>query len=426
MSIHKVLFSFSGRINRRDYWLKGVIVEHVVIVLIFVTLLMGLYSVPSALFIPYAILMWVVLIFISGWMVLAVSAKRLRDLGQSGLLALPLLLLYVIPPVGYIGMVILGCIPSASGQNRLDQDCNEQGSERSATANGSPIDGADHLERPNISQRWPSYRDPMVLVGCVLALVMAVTGLFAPVLVPHDPLYVNPLKIHCPPVSCDYGSGSHFLGTDYLGRDVLSRIVASFRTYLYIGLLGTASGFLLATWAIVIARRVRGAASTPDMPRPLFGLSFRLLAILAYTTGVIASIVPLATLEDTSVVTFVVHGALFSCFLPAFLVYEHLERGRALDESGPASAVRRAIVVLSVCFSLAFLMGLLIESSLSFLGLGVPIPNPSLGAMISGGLTFFAEAPWVWGFPLGIIMVSVGALSAIVFRLSAKEKAQPR
>jgi peptide/nickel transport system permease protein len=91
------------------------------------------------------------------------------------------------------------------------------------------------------------YRRPTAIAGVALALVMAVTGIFAPVLAPHDPNAVNVTARLVPPGGNAGDGQSHILGTDHFGRDLLSRIVTSFRINLYIGLLGTLLG-LLAAW----------------------------------------------------------------------------------------------------------------------------------------------------------------------------------
>ena len=257
---------------------------------------------------------------------------------------------------------------------------------------------------------------PMVMAGVAIALVMAIVGVFAPLLAPHDHLDIGFAARLCPPLSCDDGSGSHVLGTDHLGRDVLSRIVTSFRMYLYIGLVGTVLGIFLA-WLLIAVRRIRKTPLPPSGLRPLFGVPFWGLAVLVYTIGVFLSLMSLAMLEP-SLVAVMVHAGLLSSTLPLSLVDEQVGKDRVSSDPGPASAVRRTIELSPVCFSLAFLMGLLIESSLSFLGLGVPSPTSSLGAMVSDGLrTPLAKAPWLWGFPLGIILVAVGALSAMVLRV---------
>ena len=248
------------------------------------------------------------------------------------------------------------------------------------------------------------------MVGVAIALVIVLTGVFAPLLAPHDPLEINPRVTFCSPLACEQGGASYVLGTDHLGRDVLSRSATSFRLYLYIGLVGTVLG-ILAACLLTSVRNIRRIPIDPNGIRPLFGVSFPALAILAYVTGVFASLPPLVALGHSLVVV-VGHAGLFSSILPLSLMYEYIGRNRALDKPGKISTVRRAVALTPVLFGMAFLMGLLLESSLSDLGLGVPPSDPSLGQIISS-----AGAWWIWVFPLGIILVAAGALSAIVFRV---------
>ena len=255
------------------------------------------------------------------------------------------------------------------------------------------------------------YRCPTVVAGVAFALVMAVAGIFAPALAPHDPQVGDIFQRNCPPVSCEHDGRSHVLGTDKVGRDVLSRIVTSFRTSLYIGLLGTLLG-ILAAWLLVIVRSNRGAAPTPMMLGPLFGVPFYGLAILTYIIGVFLSLVVAGSL-GTRLITVIVCAGVFSSLLPMTLVYESV-RGGGASSSRFRLTLRRAIALSPVGFSLAFLMGLLIESSLSFLGVGVPPPNPSLGLMIAGGRNLILNAPWIVVFPFGIVLAAVAAFSAIV------------
>ena len=106
-------------------------------------------------------------------------------------------------------------------------------------------------------------------------------------------------------------------------------------------------------------------------------------------------------------------SGVFSSLLPMALVYGSVRGDRA--SSGPVRlAVRRGIALSPVGFSLAFLMGLFIEFSLSFLGVGVPPNIPSLGNLTAHGPAHLVIAPWISVFPLGIVLVAVGAFIAIV------------
>ena len=254
------------------------------------------------------------------------------------------------------------------------------------------------------------FRRPTVIAGVAVALVMALTGIFAPVLATHDPNAADPGTHFTPPGGFADGGPVHVLGTDHLGRDVLSRIVTSFRTNLYIGLLGSLLG-TLAAWLLVVARSIRGTAPTPGSSAPLFGLPFYGLAILTYVAGVFLSILVMSAV-GVALMHIVVSVGVFSAILPMALVSESARRDDA--SSGPIRlAVRGGITLFPVTFSLALLMGLFIEFSLSFLGVGVPPDIPSLGNMVAWG-TPFAIGWSVWVFPLGAVLVGLGAFSAIV------------
>ena len=254
------------------------------------------------------------------------------------------------------------------------------------------------------------FRRPTVIAGVAVALVMAVTGILAPVLASHDPNSVSLGTIFVPPGGYTDGGSVHVLGTDNLGRDVLSRIVTSFRTNLYIGLLGSLLG-LLAAWLLVIVRSIRGATPNPEYAAPLFGLPFYGLAIVTYIVGVLVSL-SVAAAVGVALEHIVVCAAVFSAILPMTLVYESARRDAA--SSIPIRlAVRRGVALFPVTFSLALLMGLFIEFSLSYLGVGVPPPTSSLGGMVADG-TNYATYWWTWVFPLGIVLLALGSFSGIV------------
>ena len=299
------------------------------------------------------------------------------------------------------------------------------------------------------------YLRPTVIVSVLLVLLVVVIGAGANLIAPHDPESVDLENRNLPPfwvappttlkqvvmqpetgrlhleirfdeareidpnvAMGDYvevviregGSTEYLLGTDGLGRDVLSRIVTSFRIYPYIGVLGTLLG-LLAAWLLVVVHSIRGAALTQNMPRPLLGVPFYGLAILTYVIGVFLSITIVASV-GASLEAPIVCAGVFSSLLPMALVYGSV-RGDTVYSGPVRLAVRRGIALSPIGFSLALLMGMLIESTISFLGVGVPPPTPSLGGMISWAGADFTFAMWTWVFPLGVVLVAVWAFSAI-------------
>ena len=255
------------------------------------------------------------------------------------------------------------------------------------------------------------YRHPAVIAGLALAMVLAAIGIFGPMATPHDPYATRPGASFCPPLSCASGGASHLMGTDSVGRDTLTRFVVSLRTYVYIGLLGAALG-LLTAWLLVMARGIRNAGPALDMPRPLFGVPLYALSILSYFIGVIVCISVFVVLGADLVATMVCAGV-FSAPPPMALVYGSVRRD-SMSSNPVRLAIRRGIALFPLGFSLALLMGLCIESSVSFLGMGVPPPSPSLGGLMNQGMVHYAEAPWILVLPLGIVLVSVAAFWAIV------------
>ena len=281
------------------------------------------------------------------------------------------------------------------------------------------------------------YRRPTVIAGVALVLVMAVTGIFAPFLSPHDPHVTNERAFLCPPFSCEQGGQGHILGTDHLGRDVLSRIVTSFRTNLYIGIVGTLLG-TLAAWLLIALRSVGRAAPAPDTLRPLFGIPLWGLAILTCCISFLPSLAVVAAM-GVSLVWAIVCAGVFASLLPMALLYDSVWRNNTAsdtvtlhdshlvyetvreDEFSPGPvwlAARRGIALAPVGFSLAFLMGLFIEFYLSFLGVGVPPNIPSLGGMVAAVRDQIVTRWWMAVFPIAAGLVAAGAFSGIVFPVS--------
>lgn len=265
------------------------------------------------------------------------------------------------------------------------------------------------------------YRRPTVIAGVALALVMAVTGIFAPVLAPHDPLAGSMSARLCPPLTCEQNGRSHILGTDDISRDVLSRIVASFRNHLYIGLVGTFVG-LFAAWLLVIARSIREPSPAQDTPRPLFRIPFWALAILACGIAFLPPLVVVALLVaiilmGSSLVLVIVCAGVPAALPPMALAYDSAQSNDA--SSNPVGvALRRGIVLAPIGFSLAFLIGLFTESSLSFMSVGVFRPTPSLGTMVADAMAGSTTGWWLVVFPGGVGLMAVAAFAGIVFPVS--------
>lgn len=235
-----------------------------------------------------------------------------------------------------------------------------------------------------------------------IVLLYVFVGLFGPWLAPYDPTDIGTMQRHLPPMWMSGGSSAHILGTDPLGRDMLSRVLLGARVSLAVGLLATAMAFFIGTTLGLIAGYFGGWSEAVIM---------RVVdALLAFPALLIALI--FAVTLGPSFTTVVLVLGLFS-----WSGYARLVRGQVLQLRekefvllakvagvSPVRILSRHILP-NVISSVIVLMTLqipgviLAEASLSFLGAGVPPPNPSWGGMISQGRNYVATAWWDSLFP---------------------------
>jgi peptide/nickel transport system permease protein len=247
---------------------------------------------------------------------------------------------------------------------------------------------------------------PLGALGGVLVVLLVLTAVFAPLLAPYGFDDQNITKRLQPP-SADYP-----LGTDSLGRDVRNLIIYGARISMFVGLgavlisvtaavvIGTASGYF-GGWLDTLLQRFVDAW----MSFPWLVIVLTIAAILG--SGLI-NVILLLGLAFTFGNSRVVRSAVLS-------VKEHayIEAARATG-AGHGRIIRRHILPniaapVIVIATLGLGNAILAEASLSFLGLGVPPPDPSWGRMLSGSArTYMERAPWLAIFP-GI------ALSLAVF-----------
>lgn len=242
-----------------------------------------------------------------------------------------------------------------------------------------------------------------------LLILFVLVAVFGPLLMEHDPLRGSLRARLTPPFWEEGGSIEHLLGTDRLGRDILSRIVTGARISLTVCLLviaiagsigtaiGTFSGFMGGWWDRVIMRIVDLALSFPII----------LLALL------------LGTVSGPSFTNIVIVISLV-----LWSQYARMARGETLrvknedyvdlartSGQGNASIIFRHILPniapsLIVIATLQVGIVIVLEASLSFLGVGVPPPSPSWGSMVSEGRSYVVSAWWVSMFPgLAIVFV---------------------
>ena len=268
-------------------------------------------------------------------------------------------------------------------------------------------------------------RNPFVIAGVVVALIMILLGILAPVLAPYGDREKAGERELGPSIQ-------YPLGTDHVGRDVLSRLIYSFRIYLYGGVLAFALGTCAAV--VIVALRTKSDTEQGIKWLPPGGILEYPVATLSVVIifGGPPLLLALMAILGSSLNNVAVSTAVIYSILPMALVYQ-AARWSLQREASPGEvklthtavglnpvglAIRTSVVLAPVTFSLAVLMVFLLESILSFLGVGAPPDVPSLGNMLRTGLEHPATAPWLWVFPGGVLVIAAGALTAITLPIS--------
>ncbi len=241
--------------------------------------------------------------------------------------------------------------------------------------------------------------------GIVLGVVVTL-AVFGPWLTPADPNDGVLLDARAGP------SSEHWLGTDQLGRDVLARIVYGYRTSLAICAVAVAIALAVGGTIGMLAAYYRGWFERIVMRvmDVLFAFPILLLAI-----GVIAVLGP--NVWSAAIAIAVVYTPIFARLLrgPALVICEseYVQGARAIGASDTriifAHLLPNITSVVLVQASLLLSAAILVEASLSFLGLGAQPPTPSLGLMLAEGRNFMLLSPWPAVFAgFAILSLSLG------------------
>jgi len=249
-------------------------------------------------------------------------------------------------------------------------------------------------------------RNPAAVAGLMVLLCLGLVALFAPQLArePLDAIHVDQ-RLRPP------GPG-HPFGTDNLGRDVLSRLIWGARTSLSVGLVamsvavgigtvvGAVAGFYAGTWVDLLFMRIAEAIS-------IIPVYFLVVTVVAVVRPSLLNVMLVIGLTSWPGPAQIVRAQFLSLRQRAFA-----EASRAVGV-GDARLIFRHILPnasgpIIVSATLGIGNAILVESSLSFLGLGAQYPQTSWGQMLSQGRQFLLQAPWVSLVPgLAIFLVVI-------------------
>jgi peptide/nickel transport system permease protein len=257
-------------------------------------------------------------------------------------------------------------------------------------------------------------KQPLGAGAFAVIVVMLAAGTLARIVAPHDPLAIDFAAILTPP------SSEHLLGTDNFGRDIFSRIIYGARTALIIGFassfLGSVAGTLLGTASAYYGGRVDLAIQRLVdilLAFPIIVLALVVVAMLGrrLILGVDVNLVLAIAIPIVPQVTRVIRSAALSIRTSAYIDSARiagLGNARIILRHMLPNVMAPFLVMLTAFIAQAILL----EASLSFLGLGVTEPTPAWGLMLSGNaVDFYREAPWMVIFPGLAISLAVFAFN---------------
>jgi len=262
-----------------------------------------------------------------------------------------------------------------------------------------------------VRHAWQTSRR-LPLVPIIIFTIVVFVAIFAEAISPHDPNAMSLADRLSPPFFMSEGSTAHILGTDNIGRDVLSRMIFGARISLSISLLVIIIATVIGTTLGMVAglrggrldaflmRITDAALAFPALLIALLlavalGPSFRtvVLALSALSWAPFARMMRGETMKIRGE-DFVAQARIMGCSQTRILI-KHIF----------PNVVNTLVVLMTMSVGLV----ILIEASLSFLGAGIPPPQPSWGSMVADGREKFATAWWISLFPalaIGAVVLS--------------------
>lgn len=240
--------------------------------------------------------------------------------------------------------------------------------------------------------------DAIQRAAALIALALVMAALLTPVLTPHNPVAQSLISRLAPPLGFDGYRPGFLLGTDELGRDVFSRTLYGLRLTLSLALMGAVIGLLLGGALGLLAGIfgglfddiIMGAVDT-QIAIPFTLIALLILAIFGSSLIVIVCVLGIYGWEQ--------YARIIRGEVRRLKAMPFIEAARAAGATRGRIAVKHLLPNLVspivVQFTLSFSNIVLLESTLSFLGLGVQPPTATLGAMVGIGREYMPSAPWI-------------------------------
>ncbi|MDP2918658.1 MAG: ABC transporter permease [Dehalococcoidia bacterium] len=252
---------------------------------------------------------------------------------------------------------------------------------------------------------------PVGTFGGAIVLIMLFAGIFSSFLAPYDPLAPHPGEFLQAP------SPKYILGTDNLGRDLFSRILAGARTSMIVGLaspalsvmisllIGGVSGFLGGKFDMIVQRLVDAWMCFPEL--------IILLSVMAFVGQGLLQVVLVLGISGGIGGSRTMRGAVIGIKENVYV-----DAASAIGSQVPRTLMKHILPnimpVVIIIFTTRMAGAILAEASISFLGFGIPPPNPTWGGMLSGsGRRYMLQAPWLVLWPGMALSVAVYGINML-------------
>ncbi|HEV7268036.1 MAG TPA: ABC transporter permease [Falsiroseomonas sp.] len=277
---------------------------------------------------------------------------------------------------------------------------------------------------------WSFTRNPVTVISAIVAAICIGAAVFAPWLAPHNPFDLASLQLmdaRKPPAWSEQGDANYLLGTDDQGRDVLSAIMYGARVSLLVGFCAVILSVLIGVTAGLAAGYLGGTVDALLMRITDTMLTFPTILIALLIDGVTRAALPRDVHDQVAlyVVIFAIGISNWPSFARTVRGSTMVERNKEYVQAARVIGLSQARIMVShvlpnvlgpvlVIATLQLGFAILAEATLSFLGVGVPPTQPSLGTLIRIGNDFLFSGEW-WitifpGIALIVLVLSVNLL----------------
>ncbi|MBE9545678.1 MAG: ABC transporter permease [Proteobacteria bacterium] len=273
-------------------------------------------------------------------------------------------------------------------------------------------------------------QSPTTIAAAAITLLIITGAVFAPWIAPQDPFDMASLDLldaHAPPAWVEEGDPRYFLGTDDQGRDIFSTILYGSRISLMVGFLSVVFSMVLGVGLGILSGYVGGILDTVIMRIAEIQISFPAILIALLIDGILRGLIPNAKAEQLAISVLI-----FSIGISGWVQYARtvrsstmVEKNKEYVQAARVIGIHPLLIMLRhvlpnvvgpvlVIATIHLAVAVTLEATLSFLGVGVPPTEPSLGTLIRIGNDFlFSGEWWITIFPsaaLAILVLSVNLL----------------